>query len=64
MARGRQRFRDDSYGRSGLIQIGRLFIGAVVVLALVGGGLAYYATTLKPTQHKREVVLPDDKFPH
>jgi hypothetical protein len=64
MARGRQRFRDDSYGRGGLIQIGRLFIGAVVVLALVGAGLAYYATTLKPTQHKREVVLPDDKFPH
>jgi hypothetical protein len=64
MARGRQRFRDDGYGRSGLMQIGRLFIGAVLVLALGAGALAYYATTLKPEQHKVEKVLPDDRFPH
>ena len=64
MARGRQRFRDDSYGRSGLIQIGRLFIGIVVLLALGAGALAYYATTLTPERHKVEKVLPDDSFPH
>ncbi len=64
MARGRQRFRDDSYGRGGLVQIARLFIGAVVLLALGCGALAYYATTLKPERHKVEKVLPDDRFPH
>jgi hypothetical protein len=46
------------------MQIGRLFIGAVVLLALGCGALAYYATTLKPEQHKVEKVLPDDRFPH
>jgi hypothetical protein len=46
------------------MQIGRLFIGAVVLLALGAGALAYYATTLKPEQHKVEKVLPDDRFPH
>jgi hypothetical protein len=64
MARGRQRFRDDSYGRTGLMQIGRLFIGAVVLVALGCGALAYYATTLTPEQRKVEKVLPDDRFPH
>jgi hypothetical protein len=64
MARGRQRFRDDSYGGSGLMQIGRLFIGIVLVLALGAGALAYYATTLTPQQHRVEKVLPDDRFPH
>jgi len=64
MARGRQRFRDDSYGRSGLMQIGRLFIGIVVVVALGAAALAYYATTLTPEQRKVEKVLPDDRFPH
>ena len=64
MARGRQRFRDDSYGGSGLLQIGRLFIGIVVLLALGAAALAYYATTLTPEQRKVEKVLPDDRFPH
>ena len=64
MARGRQRFRDDSYGRGGLAQIARLFIGAVVLLALGGAALAYYATTLRPERHMVEKVLPDDRFPH
>ena len=64
MARGRQRFRDDSWGGSGLMQIGRLFIAAVVLLALGCGALAYYATTLTPERHKVEKVLPDDSFPH
>jgi hypothetical protein len=63
MARGRQRFRDDSYGRSGLLQIGRIFIGIVVLLALGAAALAYYATTLTPEQRKVEKVLPDDRFP-
>ena len=46
------------------MQIGRLFIGIVVLLALGAGALAYYATTLKPEQRKVERVLPDDRFPH
>ncbi len=64
MARGRRQYRDDSYGRGGLAQIARLFIGAVVLLALGCGALAYYATTLTPEQHTVEKVLPDDRFPH
>ena len=64
MARGRRQYRDDSYGRGGLVQIARLFVGAVVLLALGGAALAYYATTLQPERHKVEKVLPDDRFPH
>lgn len=61
MAR-RRHYRD--YDRpSGLAQLGRLFIAAVILLALGAGGLAYYASTLTPERHKVEKVLPDDRFP-
>ena len=50
-------------GPSGLVQLGRLFIAALVLLALGAGGLAYYGSTLTPTRHKVEKVLPDDRFP-
>lgn len=46
------------------MQIGRIFIGIVVLLALGAAALAYYATTLTPEQRKVEKVLPDDRFPH
>jgi len=58
----RRHYRD--YDRpSGLVQLGRLFIAAVILLALGAGGLAYYASTLTPERHKVEKVLPDDRFP-
>lgn len=64
MAR-RRHYRNDGYGGGGggLVQIARLFVGAVVLLGLGAGGLAYYATTLTPERHKVEKVLPDDRFP-
>jgi hypothetical protein len=60
--RRRRHYRD--YDRSGgLVQLGRLFVAALILLALSAGGLAYYASTLTPQQHKVEKVLPDDRFP-
>jgi hypothetical protein len=60
--RRRRQFRD--FDRpSGLVQLGRLFVAAVILLALAAGGLAYYASTLTPTRHKVEKVLPDERFP-
>jgi hypothetical protein len=50
-------------GPGGLVQLGRLFAAALILLALTAGGLAYYASTLTPEQHKVEKVLPDDRFP-
>jgi hypothetical protein len=62
LARGRRHYRD--YDRpSGLIQLGKLFLAAVILLALGAGGLAYYGSTLTPVRHKVEKVLPDDRFP-
>lgn len=62
MARGRRHYRD--YDRpSGLVQLGRLFLAALILLALAVGGLAYYGSTLTPTRHTVEKVLPDDRFP-
>ena len=46
-----------------MVQLGRLFIAALVLLAIGAGGLAYYGSTLTPTRHKVEKVLPDDRFP-
>lgn len=60
--RRRRHYRD--YDRSGgIVQLGRLFVAALILLALAAGGLAYYASTLTPQQHKVEKVLPDDRFP-
>jgi hypothetical protein len=60
--RRRRQYRD--YDRpGGLVQLGRLFVAAVILLALAAGGLAYYASTLTPERHKVEKVLPDDRFP-
>lgn len=60
--RRRRQFRD--FDRpSGLVQLGRLFGAALILLALSAGGLAYYASTLKPQRHAVEKVLPDDRFP-
>jgi hypothetical protein len=47
----------------GLVQLGRLFAAAVILLALAAAGLAYYGATLTPRQHEVEKVLPDDRFP-
>lgn len=60
--RRRRQYRDFE-GPSGLVQLGRLFVAAVILLALAAGGLAYYASTLTPERHKVEKVLPDDRFP-
>lgn len=60
--RRRRHYRDhDRPG--GLVQLGRLFAAALILLALAAGGLAYYASTLTPEQHKVEKALPDDRFP-
>jgi len=60
--RRRRQYRD--FNRpSGLVQLGRLFVAAVIIMALGAGGLAYYGTTLKPQRHKVEKVLPDERFP-
>lgn len=60
--RRRRHYRD--YDRSGgFVQLGRLFGVALILLALSAGGLAYYASTLTPQQHKVEKVLPDERFP-
>lgn len=60
--RRRRQYRD--FNRTGgLVQLGRLFVAAVIILGLGAGGLAYYGTTLKPQRHKVEKVLPDEKFP-
>ena len=60
--RRRRQFRD--FDRPGpLVQLGRLFVAAVILLALAAAGLAYYASTLTPERHKVEKVLPDDRFP-
>ena len=62
MARRRRHYRD--YDRpGGLVQLLRLFVAAVILLALGAGGLAYYGSTLTPERHKVEKVLPDDRFP-
>lgn len=62
MARGRRHYRD--YDRpSGLVQLGRLFLAALILLTVGAGGLAYYGTTVAPERHKVEKVLPDDRFP-
>jgi hypothetical protein len=60
--RRRRQFRD--FNRpNGLVQLGRLFGAALIMLALVAGGLAYYGSTLTPQRHKVEKVLPDERFP-
>ncbi len=60
--RRRRQFRD--FDRpNGLVQLGRLFGAALIMLALVAGGLAYYGSTLTPQRHKVEKVLPDERFP-
>lgn len=60
--RRRRQYRD--FNRpGGLVQLGRLFVAALIIMALGAGGLAYYGTTLKPQRHKVEKVLPDEKFP-
>jgi hypothetical protein len=60
--RRRRQFRD--FDRPGsLVQLGRLFAAAVILLVLAIGGLAYYGSTLTPQRHKVEKVLPDDLFP-
>lgn len=59
----RRRYRRDYDSRSGLIQLGRLFAAAVILLVLAVGGLAYYGSTITPERHKVEKVLPDDRFP-
>ncbi len=60
--RRRRQFRDfDRPG--GLVQLGRLFVAAIIMLVLVTGGLAYYGSTLTPQRHKVEKVLPDARFP-
>jgi hypothetical protein len=60
--RRRRQYRD--FNRpSGLVQLGRLFVAAVIIMGLGAGGLAYYGTTLKPQRHKVEKVLPDERFP-
>jgi hypothetical protein len=63
MTRGRRYYREDSFGGGGLAQVARLFVGAVVLLALGAAAVAYYATTIKPERHKVEKVFPDDRFP-
>ena len=50
-------------GPGGFVQLGRLFVAALILLALTAGGLAYYGATLTPVQRKVEKVLPDDRFP-
>ena len=38
---------------------------ALLIVLLVGGGIAFLATTdLKPPTKTLEKVLPDDRFPH
>lgn len=60
--RRRRQFRD--FNRpNGLVQLGRLFGAALIMLALVAGGLAYYGSTLTPQRHKVEKVLPNERFP-
>ena len=60
--RRRRQYRD--FNRpNGLVQLGRLFVAAVIIMGLGAGGLAYYGTTLKPQRHKVEKVLPDERFP-
>jgi hypothetical protein len=60
--RRRRHFRD--FGRpSSLVQLGRLFGAAVILLVLTAGGLAYYGSTLVPQRHMVEKVLPDARFP-
>jgi hypothetical protein len=62
VARRRRQYRDLDRP-SGIVQLGRLFVAAVILLALSVAGLAYYGSTLTPPQHKVEKVLPDDRFP-
>jgi hypothetical protein len=60
--RRRRQFRD--FNRpSGIVQLGRLFAAALLILALGAGGLAYYGSTLTPQRQKVEKVLPDARFP-
>lgn len=62
MARGRRYYRD--YDRpGGLVQLGRLLVAAAIMLALIAGGLTYYASTLTPERHPVQKVLPDERFP-
>jgi hypothetical protein len=46
-----------------MVQLGWLFGGALLLLALGAGGLAYYGSTLEPERYKVEKVLPDAGFP-
>lgn len=60
--RRRRHFRD--FNRpSGFVQLGRLFVAALIILIIGAGGLAYYGSTMKPERHKVEKVLPDARFP-
>jgi hypothetical protein len=60
--RRRRQFRD--FNRpDGIVQLGRLFGAALLLLGLGAGGLAYYGSTLKPERYKVEKVLPDAGFP-
>ncbi|MBU6156045.1 MAG: hypothetical protein KJS87_03855 [Alphaproteobacteria bacterium] len=60
--RRRRQFRD--FNRpDGIVQLGRLFGAALLLLALGAGGLAYYGSTLEPERYKVEKVLPDAGFP-
>jgi len=60
--RRRRQYRDFNRS-SGLVQLGWMFGTALLLLALGGGGLAYYGATLKPGTYKVEKVLPDAGFP-
>ncbi len=60
--RRRRQFGD--FNRHGsMVQLGWLFGGALLLLALGAGGLAYYGSTLQPERYKVEKVLPDAGFP-
>ncbi len=60
--RRRRQYRD--FDRpSGIVQLGRMFLAALILLVIGAGGLAYYGSTLQPPRHKVEKVLSDDRFP-
>lgn len=59
----RRRHYRDFERPGGLVQLGRLFGAAIILLVLAAGGLAYYGATVTPQPRTVEKVLPDDRFP-